>query len=199
MDAIWGRICEGLGRPVHRSALHFGHPECNIVCPVVVVSFDGRHEIVETVREGNTWDLAVMRRILDHAGGLRVVGSTRTERVLRGAAVVFRHPAALVWGPLYALYRLWGERHWIPAALMRLLRLRRVRVTPLAIIVHKFMDAEELATPLGQERLAACTFKVAVDGRMVSMCEVNATELRRELNLAQLERLQPVGRSAVSG
>jgi len=26
MDAIWGRICEGLGRPVHRSALHFGHP-----------------------------------------------------------------------------------------------------------------------------------------------------------------------------
>ena len=71
-----------------------------------------------------------------------------------------------------------------------------MRIKPLAIVVHKFMDAEELATPLGRERLRACTFKVAVDGRMVSMCEVNATDLRRQLNLAQRERTRP---SAAAG
>ena len=114
-----------------------------------------------------------------------MVGATRVKRILRRAAIVLRHPATLVWGPLYALYRLWGERRWIPAAVGQLLRLRPPRIRPLAIVVHKFMDAEELATPLGHERLRACTFKVAVDGRMVSMCEVNATGLRRELNLAQ--------------
>ena len=192
MDDIWRKICDGLGRPVNRHALHYGHPECNIVCPVIVVSFAGRHEIIETVREGNRWDLGVMRRILDRAGGLRVVGAGKAERILRRAAIVLRHPAVLVWGPLYALHRLWRERRWIPAALGQLLRLKPVRIRPLAIIVHKFMDAGELATPLGQERLRACTFKVAVDGRMVSMCEVNATDLRLKLNLAQRDRHRPV-------
>ena len=191
MDCIWRKICEGLGRRVNRHAMHFGHTECNIVCPVVVVSFAGRHEIIETVREGNAWDLAVMRRILDRAGGLRVVGQGGFERTLRRAGIVLRHPAVLAWGSLYALYRLWGERRWLPAALWQLLRLRPVRIKPLAVVVHKFMDAEELATPLGRERLRACTFKVAVDGRMVSMCEVNATDLRRQLNLAQRERTRP--------
>jgi hypothetical protein len=43
------------------------------------------------------------------------------------------------------------------------------------------MDAQELATPTGRERLRACAFRVPVDGKMVSMCEVNATGLRKEL------------------
>jgi len=36
------------------------------------------------------------------------------------------------------------------------------------------MSPDELDTPLGQERLQACVFKLPVDGRMVSMCEMNA-------------------------
>ncbi|MEM7245605.1 MAG: radical SAM protein [Acidobacteriota bacterium] len=191
LDDVWERICDGLGRRVHRSPLLFGHPDCNVVCPVIVVDLGDRREIVESVREGDAWDLAVVRRLLEHGGGIRQVGATWTERVLRRVGVVLRNPGVLAWGLPYALYRLWGERRWLPAALGRLLTLRPVRVRPLAIIVHAFMDAEELATSLGQERLAACTFKVAVDGEMVSMCEVNASGLRRELNLAQRERLVP--------
>ena len=59
---------------------------------------------------------------------------------------------------------------------------RPVAVRPLLLVVHKFMSTAELQTPLGRERLAACTFKVPVDGEMVSMCEVNATDIRRHLN-----------------
>lgn len=185
MDTLWNKICEGLGRPIHRHALHFGHPECNIVCPVVVVSFGNRHEIVETVREGNRLDAAVMTHVLDKAGGLRTMDDSRTKQLLRHVAVVLRHPTVLLWGPLYALYRVWGERRWIPAALVQLFRFRSVRVRKLAIIVHKFMDADELDTPLGKERLQACTFKVPLDGEMISMCEFNATGVRRQMNLAQ--------------
>lgn len=39
----------------------------------------------------------------------------------------------------------------------------------------------ELATPAGQEREAACVFRVPVGGRMVSMCRVNANGLRDDL------------------
>ena len=42
---------------------------------------------------------------------------------------------------------------------------------------------------MGRERLDACAFKVPVDGRMVSMCEMNATGLRRQLN----DKLREVG------
>ena len=43
-----------------------------------------------------------------------------------------------------------------------------------------------LATERGAERLDACAFRVPVGGRMVSMCELNATGLREEL-LAERE------------
>ena len=60
------------------------------------------------------------------------------------------------------------------------------------LVVHRFMSADELETPLGRERLQACVFKLPVNGRMVSMCEMNATGLRRELNLQHLsERCRP--------
>ena len=53
---------------------------------------------------------------------------------------------------------------------------------PLAIIVHKFMNHDELDTALGRERLSACVLKLPVNGRLISMCEMNATDLRRTLN-----------------
>lgn len=71
---------------------------------------------------------------------------------------------------------------------MRILGVMRAVVLALAMMVHGFMDAVELATPLGQERLAACVFKLPVGGRVVSMCEMNATELRRQVNTEQLGR-----------
>jgi hypothetical protein len=49
------------------------------------------------------------------------------------------------------------------------------------------MSPDELATPLGRERLEACVFRLPVEGRMVSMCELNATDLRLRLNRAGRE------------
>ena len=87
------------------------------------------------------------------------------------------------------------------SSLAHLLRLRKIRVRPLLLVVHKFMSPDELATPMGRERLDACVFKLPVGGRMVSMCEMNATGLRRELNMERLaERFtgRSPGRSTAS-
>ena len=49
-----------------------------------------------------------------------------------------------------------------------------------AIVSHHFMSAAEIATPEGQERLHVCAFKVSLNGRLESMCAVNALGLREE-------------------
>ena len=179
LEAVWERVCDGVGLPLNRDALRFGHPECNIVCPMIVVTFSGTPRVVESVRRGNGWDLRMARRIMDVFGSLVVARSTRPELALRILSLLVRNPAFVLEAPFYALYRLWGIRSWITSALLHLWTLR---ITPFAIVVQKFMSPEELETPLGRERLDACSFKVPVDGRMVSMCEPNATGLRRSLN-----------------
>ena len=49
------------------------------------------------------------------------------------------------------------------------------------------MSPQELTTEEGQERLDACTFKLSVDGEMISMCEMNASGLRSQLDKLQLK------------
>ena len=190
MNAVWAKVCVGVGRSLNRHALHFGHPECSIVSPVLVVSLDSHHEIIECVRENNRWDLRMMRMILEKFGGFRLSESRSFRNLVGIVSMLLRNASFLFELVFYGLYRVWGLHHWLSVAMAHVLRFRKVRVRPMVIVVHKFMSADELDTPLGRERLQACAFKVSVDGRMVSMCEVNATGLRRNLNNAA--RLQAV-------
>ncbi|ANM30444.1 hypothetical protein ABI59_13970 [Acidobacteria bacterium Mor1] len=183
LDAVWERIRTGAGRPLNREALHFGHPDCNIVCPMIVVDHGNGIDVIESVREDNRHDLRVMQGAIEIFGGLKNVDEGLLERGLRLAGRALSRPGYLLSLPFYGLYRLAGELRRLPRWLGAALR-GRLRVRPFCIIVHQFMDADELETPLGRERLAACTFKVPIDGELVSMCEVNATGLRKELNRA---------------
>lgn len=54
----------------------------------------------------------------------------------------------------------------------------RVKAQGLVLVSHHFMSRAELESPLGRERSALCVFHVPVEGRLVPMCEVNATEVR---------------------
>jgi len=85
--------------------------------------------------------------------------------------------------------RLWEERAWLPRFASAVTRGRRWSVHPFVVIVHNFMSRHELNTSEGQDRLAACAFKVPVDGKMVSMCELNGTDMRESLNLRDQDRL----------
>jgi hypothetical protein len=56
-------------------------------------------------------------------------------------------------------------------------------------VTHRFMGAAEIDTELGRERLQACVFRVPVDGEMVSMCQVNAGDMRQRLTQRRTHEL----------
>ena len=185
LDSVWSRICRAVGRPLNRNALHFGHPACNIVCPLFLVSLGDRFEIVECVPEDDRRGAALMNRLLDAVCGLDPLGADLGRGIVRLASILLRSPALLVSAAVYGVRRAWWERRLLGSIVSSLARLHSVRIRPWIVVVHGFMNRDELSTPLGRQRLDACVFRVPVEGRMVSMCELNATDLRLQLNREQ--------------
>jgi hypothetical protein len=68
----------------------------------------------------------------------------------------------------------------LPYVLKLWRRAGTLRVNYFCVVSHHFMSAAEIATDEGRERLDLCAFKVPVDGRLESMCAVNALGLRDE-------------------
>ena len=51
---------------------------------------------------------------------------------------------------------------------------------------QKISHDNTVKTEEGEERLNACVFKLAVGDKMVSMCEMNATDLRAKIDRMQI-------------
>ena len=66
----------------------------------------------------------------------------------------------------------------LPQMVKLLLRAGSLKANYLCIVSHHFMSAGDLATPQGRERLAACAFRVPINGALQPMCAVNALGLR---------------------
>ena len=181
LDDVWTRVCQGLGTKINRDAMHFGHPECHIVTPLVVARSGEKIIVLETARAGKEWDRAYLGRLLRHIGGYTVRGKSRALNVMGILSLTLRNPLLLAETFVYGLYRAWGNRRELAEVLFEAVKKMQLSIRPLAVVVHKFMSPSELETPIGQERLASCTFRVPVDGRMISMCEMNATEVRSKL------------------
>lgn len=178
---VWERICSALGKPLNRDAMHFGHPQCHIMIPVVVARAEDQLCILETVRTGKSWDRSYLRRLLEAIGGYTVRGKSRAENLIGMASLSLRNPILLIETLFYGLYRIWGDRKDLTRILGRAVRSGHLSIRPLVLVVHQFMSPDELDTEIGQERLRACTFRVPVDGEMIPMCELNATGLRSKL------------------
>ncbi|MFT5288994.1 MAG: hypothetical protein ACI8QS_002695 [Planctomycetota bacterium] len=187
-EVLWAKICEGLGIDANQKPWHFGDPECSTVVLAFVVDLSGQGEIgrqrlVEVTRKGKRIDAWFLRRLL--GGGLagwRPAGEGLFLGAARLLGRLVRHPRLVFDVLFFSAYRLWTERGLLLSILSRLLRGRIPRVNAFSLVVHHFMDSAELETERGRERLAACAFKVPVDGEMISMCELNGSDLRGELN-----------------
>jgi len=182
MDAVWEKVCEGVGVKLNRHAMHYGHTECNITVPILLVTTKDRHHAVEVVRADKRWDLRVFSRALREFSHRVDLNHTPWRNVVSVALGLLRKPAMLGELMLYALYRMGAAHRVIASFIWHLATLKRVRVRPLLLVVHRFMSPDELDTDLGVERLQACVFKLPVDGEMVSMCEMNAKH-RLSVNL----------------
>ena len=196
---IWDVICEGMGQKINKHPLKFGHPDCNTVAMMFVISWvdengENQRRLMEVTRD-NEYDRKFFFKLLcEGFAGFSPDGESGQVLLARIFGRLRKHPS-LAWEiPSFCANRALQEREWIPSFLSAFTRGRFWQIKPFVIVIHNFMSEHELETEVGQKRLQACAFRIPIDGKMVSMCEVNG-KMRDDLNRRDQERLVPLGRN----
>lgn len=105
LDGVWRLVCCGAGQPIHRDALQFGHRECNITVPVLILHTGANRHIIEVVRQHRRWDRRIMRRALrEFAPDVRV-DDRLASTMLRLALRLLARPLTLLELAAYGVYR----------------------------------------------------------------------------------------------
>jgi hypothetical protein len=181
---LWREVSRGtesFGLPVESAGpMHFGHTECTRFVPLVALERPGEEPRLFRAIRNEPEDVAVMEEFFAHGlGGVAFRDDDPLEKSARFLGMVRTAPG----------WMLGRARRWIDARsraeagvpLSRLLLdgLRgRLRVDSFTLTSHHFMSPAELQTPVGQERLAACVFRLPYKGEMVPMCRMNADGVR---------------------
>jgi len=185
-EELWAAIAEGLygdESAVTRLAAHdgwLGHPACNRFVQGLVVRQPGAPASFHPLFHPDTArDRAVLEAWLARFGGLTLRLDTAARALARLGGVLAAAPH-LVLGRIAPFLLRWPARldpqH--PWRLVARWFRGRARIDYFNIVSHHFMSRGELATAVGQERLALCIFKAPVGDKLVSMCELNALGLR---------------------
>ncbi len=159
--------------------MHFGHAECTRFVPLAAIERGGKTQLLQLIRNTDE-DVAVMHEFFAAGdGGAAFRDDLPLELFARGAGLLLRNTK---W--YFGRVRRWldarlrSEAGTSLAALVRDVVLKRVRVGGLTLTSHHFMSPAELPTEAGRARLAACVFRLPVNGEMVPMCTVNAGGVR---------------------
>jgi hypothetical protein len=179
--------------------LFFGHPDCTRFMPLVVLERDGESPRLLRWLRDEPEDVALIEEFFARRlGGATFRDDASLERLARGAGILRKAPGWFL-GRVrrWADGRLRAEAGTGFAQLLFDVARGKVRVDSLTLTSHHFMNADELRTDLGRERLAACVFRVPYRGEMVSMCRLNADGLREafhhEIAEAAASRAHPEG------
>jgi hypothetical protein len=176
-----GRATAEFGLPLDGTGpMHLGHTECTRFVPLVALARPGEEpRLFQGIRD-EPEDVAVMEEFFAHGlGGVAFRDDDPLEKVARFLGMVRTAPG----------WMLGRARRWIDAraraeagiSLRRLLvdTFRgRLRLDGLTLTSHHFMSPQELQTPVGQDRLAACVFRLPYKGEMIPMCQMNADGVR---------------------
>jgi len=186
VDELWGRIAEALEGPARdagylaRGQMWLGHPGCNRTAHGFVVRQEGAPLLFAPLRmQGDPVDERTIDHYMERFGGASFRRDTVWEGRVRLGSMVGRAPFFWLFGvlPFFAhLVLRMDSQHPLRLA-WRLFR-GHASAHHFQIVSHHFMSRDEIETPLGQQRLGMCVFKVPVGGRLVSMCEVNALGVR---------------------
>lgn len=165
-DELWRRIAAGADAlDLAASEGYLGHPACSRFVQGLVGRRGGRPAFVPLYRRDRPAEMALLRDLLDRAGGTSFRLDGRRRSVARAAALALRHGRFLA-------------TRLLPHAWRVVRRTGTLRPRYFCLVSHHFMSAAEMATPLGAERLASCAFRVPLDGGLAPMCAVNAGGLR---------------------
>lgn len=181
---LWREVSLGteeFGLPLDDTGpMHFGHTQCTRFVPLVALQRGEEEPRLFRAIRNEPGDVAVMREFFAQGlGGVAFRDDDPLEKTARFLGMVRTAPS----------WMLGRARRWIDARsraeagipLSRLLfdgLMRRLRIDTLTLASHHFMSPAEVRTPTGEERLAACVFRLPYEGRMVPMCEMNAGGVR---------------------
>jgi Radical SAM superfamily len=165
-DELWLRIGEGTGDPmIRRGEGWLGHPGCSRFVQGLAVRRRNGVAFVPLYRRDRMDEMDTLNELLKRLGGVSFRLDNRTRAWQRAGRIAFRHSGFVV-------------RRLLP----HFTRLRRRagswKANYFCIVSHHFMSAAEMKTAEGQQRLDACAFRVPINGRLESMCAVNALGLR---------------------
>ncbi len=160
--------------------MHFGHPECTRFVPLISLQRRGEQPRLFKAMRDEAEDVAIIREFFAHGlGGATYRDDRLIEKIVRGSGVLRAAP-----GWFLGRVRRWATerlRREVGTSPLRLLldALRgHLRIDGFTLTSHHFMSPDELRTPLGQDRLAACLFRLPYRGEMVPMCRMNADGIR---------------------
>ena len=166
-DELWARIAEGAGDPdLQRGEGWLGHPACSrFVQGLAVRRRAAPPRLVPLYRRDHPAEMRVLGGLMDRVGGASFRLDNAGRAITRAGWLLLQNAGFVAF-------------QVIPQALRLLLRAGTFHSRYFCIVSHHFMSAAETTTPLGQERLAACAFRVPIDGVLQPMCAVNALGLR---------------------
>jgi len=187
--SLWRSIIQGLSSPSSPEELTdanwwLGHPDCNQILTGLVRSTKSsssrRSSDFFPLSPINPHDRRIAEKFFDRFAGLTFRADSRVHAIARSLGMILRAP----WftGVELPCYAIGSLRRFSEGRLVKFVLewfSGRSRIDRLTIVTHHFMNAEEIQSPLGKERVKHCAFRVPFDGDLVSMCEFNATDARQ--------------------
>jgi hypothetical protein len=165
-DELWLRIAEGTGDPaIRRGEGWLGHPACSRFVQGLAVRRREGVAFVPLYRRDQVDEMQTLNELLERVGGVSFRLDNRARAWRRASRIAVRHGGFLI-------------RRLLPHFARLLRRAGSLKANYFCIVSHHFMSATEMKTSLGQQRLDACAFRVPINGRLESMCAVNASDLR---------------------
>ena len=185
---LWKHIYTAARRSFNSQPVLYGHPKCNNIVPLLVFSVAKEYIIFEGLRKDNKDDADMFEHAMKHFGGKIDWGQNWKKNAPFVISKFAFNPKLLLHSFTWGIKRFIAERHRIKKLIDSALSEKVFpHIRPFLLVVHNFMSPQELTTEEGQERLDACTFKLSVDGEIISMCEMNASGLRSQLDKLQLK------------
>ena len=186
---LWKHIYTAARRSFNPQPLLYGHPKCNNVVPLIVTRVKDEHFIFEGLRKDNEDDASMFSHAMEHFDGELDWTAPWWKNVHVVIRTFLHNPNLFTHGIQWGLKRLKAESNRLKQLSQACVKARCLpKIHPFLLVVHNFMSPHELTTEEGKERLDACVFKLSVDGEIISMCEMNASELRSTLDKRQLKK-----------
>jgi hypothetical protein len=160
--------------------MHFGHTECTRFVPLLALERPGEAPRLFRAIRDEPEDVEVMREFFELGlGGVAFRDDGALEKTARFLGMVRTAPGWMLGRvPRWIDGRCRAEAGTTLSRFLLDGLLRRLRIDGLTLTSHHFMSPAEVRTPLGQERLAACVFRLPYKGEMVPMCRMNADGVR---------------------